>query len=236
MTDERFHRTSIILGNHGMENLHSSKIMIFGVGAVGGYAMEAIARSGVGHIVLVDFDSFDKTNINRQILALEETIRRKKVEVAKERISQINPECKVDVFDVFADKENISELLSVKPDFVVDAIDSLVSKCDLIEALWKNKIPFISSMGAALKTDVSTIKIAPLSQTKNCPLARQVRQSLRHKGVVLEDVACVYSEEQISAELTKGAANKILGSLPTITAIFGLMMANYAILYLAKAE
>ena len=237
MRDNRFQRTSLLLGDEGISNLQKSTVMIIGLGAVGGYALEAIARSGVGHLILVDFDSFDITNINRQILALDSSIGRKKTEVAKERVLQINPDCKVDIYDMFINSSNIDELLFLKPDYVVDAIDSLNSKCCLLEKLWQQKIPFITSMGAALKTDTSAIKISSLAKTQNCSLAKRVRRTLRQKGVRLEEVLCVYPIENAKSEaIAIGSDAKVLGSLPTITAIFGLMIANQVILSLAKPE
>ena len=234
MVDEKFQRTSLLLGEQGLANLQSSKVMIVGLGAVGGYALEAIARSGVGHLILVDFDSFEKTNINRQILALENTIGRKKTEVAKERVLQINPDCRVEIFDIFVNEDNIDSLLTLEPDFVIDAIDSLSAKCCLLEKLWTKKVACISSMGAALKKDATAIRVSSLAKTDACPLARQVRRNLRKKGVVINDIICAYSQEIISTQSTSCYTNKVLGSLPTITAIFGLVMANYVIQQLAS--
>lgn len=231
----RFLRTKLLLGESGIQKLQQSTVMIIGLGAVGGYALEAIARSGVGKLILVDFDSFDETNINRQILAVSSTIGRKKAEVAAERVKQINPGCEIVVKDIFVNSDNLAELLALQPNFVVDAIDSLNPKCCLIEALCQTGIPFISSMGAALKTDPSCIKLSHLNQTKNCGLSRMVRQRLKRRSVDLKQIACVYSDEQaclpetaISAAEEEGARH-ILGSLPTITAIFGLTIANEVI-------
>ena len=153
----RLMRTKLLLGEEGVNKLQHSCVMVVGLGAVGGYALEAVARAGIGKLILVDFDRFDETNVNRQILALSSTIGRKKSEVAAERVREINPECEIIVKDMFVDSGNLSELLSLKPDYVIDAIDSLTPKCCLIEALCANGIPFVSSMGAALKTDTSCI-------------------------------------------------------------------------------
>lgn len=234
MINNRFIRTEALIGIEAMKKIKKSTVLIVGLGAVGGYALEAVARSGVGNLILVDFDSFDETNINRQILALTSTIGRKKTEVAKQRVEQINPDCIVQVFDMFIDKNNVNKLLELKPDFVIDAIDSIKPKCELIRALIENKINFISSMGAALKTDTDTIKIANLNQTENCAMAKSVRQNLKKLGVDLKKVTCVFSNEQCSLPDTaikenKNGGKQILGSLPTITAVFGLMMANYVI-------
>ena len=142
MKNNRFVRTSALLGNEAMEKIKSSSVMIVGLGAVGGYALEAIARSGVGNLVLVDFDEFDETNINRQILALSSTIGKKKTRIALERVKEINPDCNVIIKDMFVDENNVDELLSSNPDFVIDAIDSIKPKCMLIKALIDKNIDF----------------------------------------------------------------------------------------------
>ena len=216
--------------------------MVVGLGAVGGYALEALARSGIGHLILVDFDRFDETNINRQILALDSTVGKLKTEVAAARVKDINPSCLVEIKNVFVDKDNLADIFVVRPDFVADAIDSLGAKCALLEFLWHEKIAFISSMGAALKTNPADIAVSTLDKTQNCALARKVRHQLKSQGVNLAEVPCVYSQEQpklpqtaILAPQEDGARN-IMGSLPTITAIFGLTLANEIILKLSKAE
>lgn len=232
----RFMRTKLLLGENGIQNLQNASVMVIGLGAVGGYALEAIARAGVGKLILVDFDTFDETNINRQILAVTSTIGLKKTEVAAARVKDINPLCEVVIKDMFVNADTIPELLSLQPDFVVDAIDSLNPKCCLIEALCCSGIPFISSMGAALKSDPAYVKLGQLNQTKNCGLSRMVRQRIKRRGIDLKTVKCVYSEEQINlpetalvvpdSEPGEGRFRHILGSLPTITAIFGLTIAN----------
>lgn len=232
----RMMRTGLLVGEEGVKALQSSTVMIIGVGAVGGYALEAIARSGVGHIIVVDFDKFDETNINRQILALSSTIGRKKVDVALERIKEINPDCIVETIDLCIDAQNAKSLPFDKVDMVIDAIDTLNAKCSLIEELYQNNIPFISSMGAALRTDPSFIKIASLDKTKNCGLSKILRQRLRHKDINIKQIKCVYSDEpnnqqrKIASVDENGPKDKkTLGSLPTITAIFGLVIANEVI-------
>lgn len=235
MVEEQFLRTSLLLGENGIKRLQQSRVMVVGVGAVGGYVVEALARSGIGHLILVDFDAFDESNINRQILALHSTVGRKKVEVAKERILDINPNCEVEIKDMFVKEENISELLKNKVDFVVDAIDSLTSKCQLMEELYRQQIPFISSMGAALRKDTLHIHIAKLHQTTNCGLAKQVRKNLKNKGVDISKIEVVYSDEQVLKNNINHHEH-ILGSLPTITAIFGLTIANEVIKRLSQEK
>lgn len=244
MADSRFVRTEMLLGKKALDNLAKAKVMVVGLGAVGGYCLEALARAGVGNFVLVDFDKFEISNINRQVLATEKTLGRKKTEVAKERIAEINPNAKVEIRDVFVNAISIDELLEEKVDFVIDAIDALNPKCDLMEALYLRDIDFISSMGAALKTDVSKIKQGALSNSKNCSLAKFVRKRLRKRGLEISKINAVWSDEQVDvpeSALVKGEENiasgrvrHTLGSLPTITAIFGFVIANYVILKLAK--
>lgn len=241
MNDKRIMRTKALLGKAGVENLQNATVMVFGLGAVGGYALEGLARAGIGHLILVDFDVFDESNINRQILALSSTVGKKKTEAAEQRVLEINPECNVELEDIFVTDENITTLLNRKVDYAVDAIDILKSKCNLMYELYTRKIPFVSSMGAALKTDASCIKTAKLSQTVNCPMAKCIRQNLKKRGVDLKQIDCVFSSEQCNLPETAITKNpnggkNILGSLPTITAIFGLTIANKIIGDIAKGR
>ena len=246
MSDPRFMRTQALLGDKSFSNLQHSSVMIIGLGAVGGYALEALARAGIGKLVLIDFDKVDVTNINRQILALDSTIGMPKTAVADKRVHDINPNCQVITKEMFINSQNIDEILSEPIDFVVDAIDALNPKCDLIQALYSKNIPFISSMGAALKTDASRIKLQTLDKTKNCHLARFIRKRLKRRGVDISKILCVSSDEQINLpetalflEADENPSNNTrqrhtMGSLPTITAIFGLTIANAVILSLSK--
>lgn len=246
MTNNRFVRTQMLLGEQAMKNLAKTKIMLIGLGAVGGYVLEGLARAGVGNFVLVDFDSFEESNINRQILATTETLGQKKIEVAKNRVLSINPKANIETRDIFVNAETIEDLLAYKPDFVIDAIDALNPKCDLIQALYIKQLPFISSMGAALKTDVSKIRYGNLSNSKNCSLAKFVRKRLRKRGIDIAKIKCVWSDELVDLPDTAldmpvnvsemGRVRHTLGSLPTITAIFGLVIANQTILELSSSK
>lgn len=241
MNNPRFQRTEALLGAKAMQKLSQVTVMIVGLGAVGGYALEALARAGVGHLILVDFDTFEPSNINRQILALSSTLGQKKTLVAQKRVAEINPDCEVKLEDIFLTNENINILLNQKVDFVVDAIDTISAKCALMKALAEKKIPFISSMGAALKKDISAVRVAKLSETKNCTMARKVRQSLKKCGVQIENIDCVFSAEESNLPENAISPNpaggkSILGSMPTITAVFGLTMAHFVILKLVGAS
>ncbi|MGN0913689.1 MAG: ThiF family adenylyltransferase [Alphaproteobacteria bacterium] len=240
LNSRRFMRTGLLLGEEGLRRLHEASVMVVGLGAVGGYALEGLARAGVGRLILVDFDTFDETNINRQILALTSTIGKKKTDVAAQRVKEINPDCIVETKDVFVNTDTIEDLLREPVDFVVDAIDALNPKCCLMQTLQEKGIPFISSMGAALKSDPSFIRLGALSKTKNCGLAKFIRKRLKKRGVDINKITCVSSEEQVNLPETaimesedktqeSGRIRNTLGSLPTITAIFGLTIANAVI-------
>lgn len=217
----RLHRTRLLFGDCGVEKLRNATVMVVGCGAVGSFAIEALARTGIGHIIVVDFDTVDMTNINRQLFALDSTVGLPKVDVAVSRINDINPEIQVLAYNMFWGDDTD---LDVRPDFVIDAIDTVPSKVALYQWCAKNKIPFISSMGAALKLDVSKVQVAPLSATCVCPLANRIRRAVRGTG--LPDFPTVFSSE-VPAPVTGHAKN--MGSNITVTGMFGLMLANFVI-------
>lgn len=242
MHEEQFLRLERLIGRENIEKLHSSRAVICGAGAVGGFAIEALARSGVGFIRVIDFDTVSVTNLNRQILALHSTIGKKKVEVARQRILDINPDCIVEAADAFADKDTYNELLE-GADVILDCIDSLTPKIGLLEYAVRNGFTVISSMGAALRRDLSLIRCADISETWGCPLARQVRSGLRKRGIE-SGIRVVFSPEKVNFKYTpveeddalqaervldRGRARVILGSLPTVTAVFGEYMAQEAL-------
>ena len=240
MEEEQFLRLERLIGRDNIEKLHNSRVTVCGAGAVGGFALESLARSGVGFIRVVDFDTVSITNLNRQVLALHSTIGKKKVEVAKERILDINPACTVEAIDGFADSSTYKSILDGSA-LLLDCIDSLTPKVGLIEYAVKNNYKVISSMGAALRRDLSLIKVADISETWGCPLARQVRSSLRKRGID-KGVRVVFSPEKVNFNyipvhqdkaiertLDRGRDRVILGSLPTVTAVFGEYMAQEAL-------
>ena len=241
--EDRLSRTRLLLGDVVMEKLARSTVMVVGCGAVGGFAIEALARSGIGKLILVDFDVVKESNINRQIFALQSTLYQEKAVVARNRIRDISPDIQVEILPVLVNADTIDEVLDRRVDFVIDAIDTLNPKTILIEQLMARGIPFISSMGAALKTDASKIAIVPMKKTIHCPLAFFVRKRLRKRGVDLT-FPVVYSSEDVSQKLhlempdqpenETGRVRHNMGSLPTITGIFGLLCANYAIDYLRE--
>ena len=238
---ERFSRLIQLIGNEKINILREKKVTVAGLGAVGGFAAEALARCGIGCLTLVDFDLIEVSNINRHIGALDSTVGRAKVDVMGERIKDINPLCAVNKINIFADKDSFDTIFAEKPDMVIDAIDSLGPKADLLTYCVANKIPVVSSMGAALKKDPSKIKIADISETDVCPLASKLRSYLKKKGIT-EGVTVIYStepaiktglsrnlEEETESSGTRERVKKILGSYPIVTAMFGLYAAHAAI-------
>lgn len=223
---DRLHRTRLMFGDRGLERLHNATVMVVGCGAVGSFAIEALARSGIGTIVIVDFDNVDTTNINRQLFALDSTVGRPKVDVVTSRIHDINPTTTVRAYNLFWDRDTD---LDEKPDFVIDAIDSVESKIALARWASDRKIPIISSMGAALKTDITQIQVASLFHTRVCPLASRVRRLAR--SAQLPDWPVVYSTQP---PLPTSGHAKNMGSLITVTGTFGLMLAGYVIEELVK--
>ncbi|MFA7642685.1 MAG: tRNA threonylcarbamoyladenosine dehydratase [Sphaerochaetaceae bacterium] len=244
MDSRRFLRISRLLGEDAVRTLSESNVTIVGMGAVGSYALEVLARSGVGHLRVVDFDTVGITNINRQLLATESSLGQKKVLVARERILDINPEAAVEALDLFAHEDTLDAILAPPIDLLVDAIDSVTPKLALLEGAWKRNIPTISSMGAALRTDPSLITTGDLMDTRGCPLAKQIRTKLKRREVG-RGILAIYSTEPVRFEyreaeeeahrehneqiLDRGRVRKVLGSLPGITGMFGLRVGHEAV-------
>lgn len=188
-----FSRTELLLGNAAMDKLRRSRVAVFGIGGVGGYVCEALARSGIGALDLVDHDRVCITNLNRQIIATGKTIGQYKVEAMKERILSINPQARVRAYPCFFLPENAEEFPFEEYDYVVDAVDTVTAKIALVTAAKQRGVPVISSMGAGNKLEASGFKVADIYQTKVCPLARVMRRELKKRGV--EDLKVVYSQE-----------------------------------------
>ncbi len=218
---DRLHRIRLLLGDKNIAKLNRATVMVVGCGAVGSFAIEALARSGIGHIIVVDSDVIEPTNINRQLFALESTVGMPKVDVATARIHDINPDIKTTAINMFVDENALPQII---PDLVIDAIDSVQSKIALYKWCANNNIPFISSMGAARKTDPTQVRIARISKTKVCPLAAKIRKLIREHD--LPDFNVVYSTEVAAPQLNGG---REFGSIITVTGTFGLVLADYAI-------
>lgn len=218
---DRLNRITLLFGKKSIDKLKQSTVMVVGCGAVGSFAIEALARSGVGHLILLDFDKVEESNINRQLFALDSTIGQPKVDIAKKRIYDINPNIIVDTLDTFFD-ENTN--LNIKPDFVIDAIDTVPSKIALYKWCADNNIAFISSMGAARKTDITKIKVSSISKTSVCPLASKIRRLVRDMNIL--DFPVVYSTETATPQKDGG---REFGSVITVTGAFGLMLSDFVI-------
>jgi tRNA A37 threonylcarbamoyladenosine dehydratase len=248
MNEHRFSRMQLLVGASAMDCLAGASVAVFGIGGVGSYAVEALARAGIGSLTLVDFDDICATNINRQIHSLDSTIGRSKVEVMAERCRQINPDCRITPKHVFYHAETAPELLPAGYDYLLDCIDHISAKLHLIESCVRQRIPVISSMGAANKLDPTQIKVADISATEKCRLARIIRKELRSRGIN-QGVQVVYSTEEfrpLRDEAHVCADNCIctnreeqrwncndrrvtLGSSSYIPPIFGLTMAGVVI-------
>lgn len=223
-------RTRILVGDEGVERLRAARVLLAGLGGVGSFAAEALARAGIGHLTLADFDSVSPSNLNRQLVALGSTIGRKKVEIMGARVLDINPQCQVIQMDRFLPADEMPDLLAPGFHFVVDAIDSLNCKIALIAAALEARIPVASSMGAGGRTDPSRIRIGELMDTAVCPLARVVRRRLRRRGVG-RGVLAVWSDEQPCAPLAPqpmdhGRPRAVNGTVSYLPALFGMALAG----------
>jgi len=227
---DQFDRTKLLLGEDAVAALSQKKVCVFGCGGVGGYAIEAIARSGVVNIDVVDGDVVDITNLNRQILALHSTLGEKKTAVAARRIVDINPDAKVKTFDFFYEPGTAGSFDLSEYDCVVDAIDSVRDKLDLIERCVREGIFIISSMGAARKTDPMRFKAADIYETSVCPLARVMRRELKNRGV--EKLRVVFSDEPAGGEAPSD--HSALGSVAWVPAAAGLLIGREVILHLIR--
>ena len=234
-------RTQLLIGEKSLEGLKRSTVVVVGVGGVGGYAAEMLARAGVGRIVVIDSDVVSETNKNRQLLALDSTIGVSKVEVISQRLKDINPELEIVPVNEYLTEENIVPLLdsfggSEKIDFLVDAIDTLAPKIALISYCVQNKLPLVSSMGSGAKFDATKVRIADISKSYNCPLAYILRKKLRKVGIS-KGYKVVFSEELPEREAivpTEGERNKKsqVGTISYLPPVFGCVCAQAALTFL----
>lgn len=241
----RFSRLELLVGRDHLERLAGTSVAVFGLGGVGSFAVEALVRGGIGRLTLVDFDSVDLTNLNRQLHALEGTIGRPKAQVMAERCRAINPAVRVEPIQAFYAADNSAELLDRGYDFVLDCIDHITAKLHLVEACLQRGLPVISSMGAANKLDPNQVRVADLAHTRNCRLARVIRRELRRRGIH-GGIRVVYSTEEFrplsdgrrSGEETTGyqARRAPLGSSSVVPPLFGLTMAGEVLQALLRRE
>ncbi len=225
---EQFARTELLFGKEAMEKLEKAQIIIFGIGGVGGYVTEALARSGVGQFTLVDNDKVSLTNLNRQIIATTDTIGRYKVDVMKERILSINPQAQVEVRPCFYLPENAGEFDFTGYSYVVDAIDTVTAKIELVMQAKKADVPIISSMGTGNKCDPTQLEITDIYKTSVCPLAKVMRRELRKRGV--KDLKVLFSKEEpmkpLAALAEEGTRRATPGSTSFVPSAAGLIIAS----------
>ncbi len=224
----QFSRTELLIGKDGLEKLSNSRVAVFGIGGVGGYVVEALARSGVGAIDLIDNDKVALTNLNRQIIATHKTIGQNKVDAAEERILDINPNVKVRKYNLFFTPETAEMIDFLQYDYVVDAIDTVVGKLEIIERCKKANIPVISSMGAGNKMHPELFEISDISKTSVCPLAKVIRQELKKRRI--NKVKVVYSKElpiKPKSKTDEISAKKFIpGSNAFVPSAVGLIIAG----------
>lgn len=232
--NEQNSRTEMLLGEDGVKRLEDARVIVFGVGGVGGYAVEALARAGVGHIELVDSDAVSVSNINRQIIATHDTVGKFKTEAMCDRIRSINPECRVVCHSIFFDESTRDAFDFTKFDYVIDAIDSLSAKIELIESAHSAGTKIISAMGAGNKLDPTMFEVSDISKTTVCPLARAVRIALRKRGI--NHLKVVYSKEEpvIPPEVSDGVKRRVPGSISFVPSVMGLIIAGEVIKDIAR--
>lgn len=248
-----FSRTELLLGREGMKKLEQARVAVFGIGGVGSYAVEALARSGIGSIALFDDDSVCLTNINRQLIATRSTVGRKKVDVVRERILDINPDCLVEANECFYTAENAGEYNLERYNYIIDAIDTVSSKLTLIERAYAAGVPIISCMGAGNKLDPTRLEVEDIYKTTVCPLARVMRRELRARGIPALKV--VYSREEAltpmedeswsckhncicppDAKRTCAVRRQVPGSVAFVPSVAGLILAGEVIRAIAGCE
>lgn len=237
-----FSRTELLIGEKGIKRLKKAVIMVLGVGGVGSHCIEALARSGVGKLILVDNDKVSLTNINRQSIAYHSTIGQYKTKLMKDRIQDISPDCEVNTYETFVLPENLHEIFEKekKIDYIIDAIDTVTAKLAVIEYAKKNEIPMISCMGTGNKLHPELFQISDISKTSVCPLCKVMRKELKTRGI--KHLKVLYSEEKpidISKKSTgeeKGQRRTLPASISFVPSVAGLLIAGEVIREIAKVE
>ncbi len=230
--DEKFLRTEMLIGKEGMEKLINAKVAVFGLGGVGSFVCEGLARSGVGHFVLVDYDKVDETNINRQIIATTKTIGRNKVDVMKERILDINPQANVEIYNEFYLADSELDIITDDLSYVVDCVDTIMAKIAIISKSKEIDVPVISCMGTGNKLDPTRFEIDDIYKTSYCPLARIMKKDLKKRNI--KDVKVLYSKEQPintnDCEINQNNnKHKVKGSVSFMPPVAGLIISGEVI-------
>lgn len=238
-------RTEIVLGTSALQRLSECTVMVAGLGGVGGYCAEALARGGVGKMIILDHDVVSPSNLNRQLLALHSTLGKEKTQVMAQRLHEINPDLELVVLQQFLPPDGADALLAPlgKIDFLADCIDSIACKAALVDVAQRRHIPVMSAMGAGNRVDVRQVKIKTLNQTSGCPLAREMRKALKLRGANVR-YPVVFSDEPRRQPLPHqpiegaqpGRARAVNGTVSYLPALFGLMMAGYILQHLAEPE
>lgn len=232
--ENQFSRTELIIGKEAQIKLNNSKVIVFGVGGVGSYIVEGLARAGVGHIVIVDNDTISESNINRQLIALHSTIGQAKVDVVKKRVLDINPNAIIDTYQEFVLLDS-KDYFDESFDYVIDAIDTVSAKINIIERAKKYNVPIISSMGTGNKLDPTRFEITDIQKTSVCPLAKVIRKELAKKGI--KRVKVLYSKEEplkIDSGANEEGVKRIPGSISFVPSVAGLIIAGEVIKDLIK--
>lgn len=225
----QFSRTELLIGKDGVERLQQAKVAVFGIGGVGSYVVEGLVRAGIGNFILVDKDDVDETNINRQIIATTKTVGRPKVEVAKERILEINPNANVEIYQEFFMPET-EGILDESVDYAVDAVDTVTAKIELVVRANKLNIPIISCMGTGNKLDATKFEVEDIYKTAVCPLAKVMRKELKARGI--EKLKVVYSKEEpikLNGNVDETSKKQTPGSVSFVPSVAGLIIAGEVI-------
>ena len=229
--EDKFSRTEMLIGTEGMEKLENAKVAVFGLGGVGSFVCEGLARSGIGNFILVDYDKIDESNINRQLIATVDTIGRCKADLMKERILKINPEANVEVFKEFYLADSKSDIITEDLSYAVDCVDTIMAKIAIICRCDELNVPVISSMGTGNKLDPTMFEVADIYETSVCPLARIMKKDLRKRGI--KKLKVVYSQEHAintnDCEINKDRKFKVKGSVSFVPSVAGLIIAGEVI-------
>lgn len=229
--EDKFSRTEMLIGNDGMKKLNDAKVAIFGLGGVGSYVCEGLARSGVGNFILIDYDKTDKSNINRQLIATEKTIGKYKVDLMKERILDINPNAKVEVYKEFYMADSEIDIITKDLSYAVDCVDTIMAKITIICKCDALDVPVISSMGTGNKLDPTMFEVADIYETSVCPLARIMKKDLKKRNI--EKLKVVYSKEHPintnDCAINQDRKFKVKGSVSFVPSVAGLIIAGEVI-------